>query len=101
MDLFRITEAHSEHLRHGRRKECGMRGLRGKRVLISGGSSGIGLAAAHRFRQEGASVFIAGLDPAEVAQAVAGLRASADAGGPAGNIGGLACDVSRESDVAR
>ena len=37
-----------------------MRGLRGKRVLISGGSSGIGLAAAHRFLQEGSNVFIAG-----------------------------------------
>jgi len=78
-----------------------MRGLRGKRVLISGGSSGIGLAAAHRFLQEGASVFIAGLDPAEVAQAVAGLRASADAGGPASDVGGLACDVSQEAGVAR
>src|SRR5215469_8441530 len=84
-----------------RRKGCGMRGLRGKRVLISGGSSGIGLAAAHRFLQEGASVFIAGLDPAEVAQAVAGLRASADAGGPASDVGGLACDVSQEADVAQ
>jgi NAD(P)-dependent dehydrogenase (short-subunit alcohol dehydrogenase family) len=30
-----------------------MRGLGGKRVLISGGSSGIGLAAAARFLEEG------------------------------------------------
>ena len=39
-----------------------MRGLQGKRVLISGGSSGIGLATAQRFLAEGSRVFLAGLD---------------------------------------
>src|SRR5215471_18840607 len=70
-----------------------MRGLRDKRVLISGGSSGIGLAAAQRFLDEGSRVFLAGLDRREVDSAVAGL-------GP-GEVSGLACDVSREGDVAR
>ncbi len=71
-----------------------MRGLSGRRVLISGGSSGIGLAAAERFLQEGSRVFIAGLDAAEVAGAVTRLR-------PQGEIAGLAGDVSAEADVTR
>jgi len=34
--------------------------LRGKVAVITGGTSGIGLAAAHRFVAEGAYVFITG-----------------------------------------
>jgi NAD(P)-dependent dehydrogenase (short-subunit alcohol dehydrogenase family) len=71
-----------------------MRGLRGKRVLISGGSSGIGLATAQRFLDEGSRVFLAGLDRREVDGALAGLR-------PSGEVHGLACDVSLEGGVAR
>ena len=71
-----------------------MRGLGGKRVLVSGGSSGIGLAAAARFLAEGSRVFLCGVDPAEVDAAVAGLA-------PQGEVAGLACDVSAEPDVAR
>jgi NAD(P)-dependent dehydrogenase (short-subunit alcohol dehydrogenase family) len=71
-----------------------MRGLAGKGVLVCGGSSGIGLAAAQRFLEEGSRVFIAGLEPGEVAAAVAGLREH-------GEAGGLACDVSQEAEVAR
>jgi NAD(P)-dependent dehydrogenase (short-subunit alcohol dehydrogenase family) len=70
-----------------------MRGLAGKRVLISGGSSGIGLATARRFLEEGCRVFIAGLDPGEVSGAVSGLR-------DLGDISGTACDVSQEAGVA-
>jgi len=70
-----------------------MRGLQGKRVLISGGSSGIGLATARRFLEEGSRVFLTGLDPREVAGALAGLR-------PGGEVSGLACDVSLEDDVS-
>jgi 3-oxoacyl-[acyl-carrier protein] reductase len=71
-----------------------MRGLRGKRVLVSGGSSGIGLATAQRFVEEGSRVFLTGLDEQEVDGALAGLR-------PGAAVSGLACDVSREGDVAR
>jgi NAD(P)-dependent dehydrogenase (short-subunit alcohol dehydrogenase family) len=71
-----------------------MRGLAGKGVLVCGGSSGIGLAAAQRFLEEGSRVFIAGLQPEEVAAAVAGLREH-------GEARGLACDVSQEAEVAR
>jgi NAD(P)-dependent dehydrogenase (short-subunit alcohol dehydrogenase family) len=71
-----------------------MRGLRDKRVLVSGGSSGIGLATAQRFLEEGSRIFLTGLDRREVDSAVAGLRRS-------GEVSGLACDVSLEGDVAR
>ena len=38
-------------------------GCRGKTVLISGGTSGIGLAAAQSFLQDGGRVFVMGRDP--------------------------------------
>src|SRR5437764_5229221 len=70
-----------------------MRGLQGKRVLVSGGSSGIGLATARRFLEEGSRVFLTGVDPGGVDGAVAGLA-------PGGEVSGLACDVSLDGDVA-
>lgn len=39
-----------------------MRGLSGRGVLVAGGSSGIGLAAAQRFLEEGCRVFVTGVD---------------------------------------
>src|SRR5215471_19808251 len=71
-----------------------MRGLQDKRVLISGGSSGIGLATAQRFLEEGSRVFLAGLDKREVDGALAGL-------GSSGEVSGLASDVRLEGEVAR
>jgi NAD(P)-dependent dehydrogenase (short-subunit alcohol dehydrogenase family) len=70
-----------------------MRGLTDRGVLISGGTSGIGLAAAERFLEEGARVFVAGLDLVEVEAAVAVLAQG-------GQALGLACDVSSETEVA-
>ena len=35
-----------------------MKGLAGKRVVVTGGSSGIGAATAQRFREEGAEVLV-------------------------------------------
>jgi NAD(P)-dependent dehydrogenase (short-subunit alcohol dehydrogenase family) len=71
-----------------------MRGLEGKGVLISGGSSGIGGAAARRFLEEGCRVVIGGLD-AEQVDAVVGDLASV------GEISGLACDVARTEEAER
>jgi 3-oxoacyl-[acyl-carrier protein] reductase len=50
-------------------------GLRGKVVLVTGSSRGIGLAEARLFAQEGARVAINGLDPARAEAAAASLRA--------------------------
>jgi NAD(P)-dependent dehydrogenase (short-subunit alcohol dehydrogenase family) len=69
-----------------------VRGLEGKGALITGGTSGIGLASARRFLEEGSRVFVCGFDKAEVATAIEQLRALGDADG-------LTCDVSREKDV--
>ncbi len=71
-----------------------MRGLRDKGVLISGGTSGIGLATARRFLDEGARVFIGGVDADELASALEALGGA----GPA--LEGTAGDVSREEDAA-
>ncbi|MFG1611425.1 SDR family NAD(P)-dependent oxidoreductase [Nonomuraea wenchangensis] len=71
-----------------------MRGLAGKRVLISGGSSGIGAATARRFLEEGSRVVLGGLDPAEVGATVAELA-------PLGEVSGIAGDISTEADVTR
>jgi 3-oxoacyl-[acyl-carrier protein] reductase len=71
-----------------------MRGLRGKRVVVSGGSSGIGAATALRFLEEGSRVFVAGLEPEQVDTAVASLRA-------VGHVSGIAVDVSTPQGVAR
>ncbi|MCG2583302.1 SDR family oxidoreductase [Massilia sp. TS11] len=50
-----------------------MHKLEGKVALITGGSSGIGLASARLFRAEGASIVLTGRDPQALAQAAAEL----------------------------
>ncbi|SDI34453.1 NAD(P)-dependent dehydrogenase, short-chain alcohol dehydrogenase family [Pseudomonas flavescens] len=52
-----------------------MQGFQGQRLLITGGTRGIGLAGAQRMQHEGAQVAVTGRDPA-------GLRAAAQALGP-------------------
>jgi NAD(P)-dependent dehydrogenase (short-subunit alcohol dehydrogenase family) len=71
-----------------------LRGLTHKGVLVSGGSSGIGMATVRRFLEEGSRVVFCGLDADEVSGAAAQLQ-------PLGSVVGVACDVSREDDVAR
>jgi 3-oxoacyl-[acyl-carrier protein] reductase len=69
-----------------------MRGLAGKGALIVGGTSGIGLATARRFLEEGSRVFVAGIEEAE-------LKETRQTLAELGAIDGLAGDVSVETDV--
>ncbi|GAA1666047.1 SDR family oxidoreductase [Fodinicola feengrottensis] len=64
-----------------------MMGLAGRGVLVSGGTSGIGLAAAQRFLEEGCRVYITGHEPDALAAALEKL-------GKRGEISGQVCDVS-------
>lgn len=65
--------------------------LEGKTALVTGGGSGIGLAIARRFVQEGAHVFITGRREALLAEAVAGIG---------GRIEAIAGDLTSTSDLA-
>jgi NAD(P)-dependent dehydrogenase (short-subunit alcohol dehydrogenase family) len=70
-----------------------MRGLIGKNVLVTGGTSGIGLATTRRFLDEGARVFVAGIDTEEVAGVLESLT-------ELGTVDGTAGDVSDERQAA-
>src|SRR5579883_1596459 len=67
--------------------------LENKRILITGGGTGLGKAAAHRFLELGATVYICGRRPEVLAATVAELRQAS--GGAAHS---LVCDV---RDAAR
>src|SRR5256712_6691096 len=73
-------------------KEKNMGKLEGKVTLITGGNSGIGLATAKRFVQEGAYVFITGRRDAELAAAVKEIGR---------NVTGVQGDVSDLGDLDR
>ena len=66
--------------------------LEGKTALVTGGSSGIGLATAKRFVGEGAYVFITGRREEELSVAVKDLG---------GNVTGVRGDVSNLADLDR
>src|SRR3989475_8284229 len=66
--------------------------LDGKIALITGGNSGIGLATAKRFVNEGAYVFITGRRDAELAAAVKEMGRS---------VTGVRGDVSNLADLDR
>jgi NAD(P)-dependent dehydrogenase (short-subunit alcohol dehydrogenase family) len=70
--------------------------LEGKNVIITGGSSGIGLAVARRFLAEGAHVAVIGRDRDKLDAAVADLRG---AGG--GRVVALTGDVAKAGEISR
>ena len=71
--------------------------LAGTAALITGGGSGIGLAAARHLLRDGATVTIAGRSQERLDAAAADLRADAPAGA---EVRTVACDVAVEDDVA-
>lgn len=70
--------------------------LVGRAALVTGGSSGIGLAAAHRLARDGASVYLVGRDPERLAGAMARVRDAT----PGAIVGGAAADVTDASAMA-
>src|SRR5690242_16897043 len=66
--------------------------LKGKTAVITGGTTGIGLATAKRFVEEGAYVFISGRRQAELDAAVEEIG---------DNVTGVRGDVSKADDLDR
>jgi glucose 1-dehydrogenase len=71
--------------------------IRGKRVLVTGATSGIGLEAARSLAQQGAKVVMVGRDPGKTAKCVEEVRRSA----AGAEVTSLLCDFSRQIDVRR
>lgn len=67
-----------------------------KRVLITGGSAGLGLVLARAFRDAGAKVAIVGRDEARLASAAEALGGSS-----AGDVLTVPADVTQDDDVRR
>jgi len=68
--------------------------LKQKRILITGGGTGIGRAMAERFLQLGAAVFICGRRPEVIDRTVNELRADSNA-----SVEGFTCDVRDHDSV--
>jgi NAD(P)-dependent dehydrogenase (short-subunit alcohol dehydrogenase family) len=64
----------------------------GKVVVVTGGTSGIGLASAQHFAEEGATVYISGRRQTELAEAVKSIG---------GDVTGVQADMSKLADIDR
>ena len=75
-----------------------LRGATGGRVvLVTGGSSGIGLAAATKFAEAGAITIICARDEIKLAEAVAEIRAAA---GPEARVHSFSADIANEESCS-
>ena len=71
-------------------------GLEGKVAIVTGGSAGIGLAAARTLAREGARVVIVARTASTLAEAAGSIRE--DTGG---EVVDVAADVSKDADIER
>lgn len=78
-----LSDAHTEQL-----------GLSGRRVIVTGGTTGIGRAIAVLLASEGAKVFVCGRTPEHLDDALARIR-------EVGEGDGINLDLARREDVAR
>ena len=69
-------------------------GVTGKVAIITGGSEGIGLAAATRLSQEGAKVVLVARTQSDL-----DARASALSAASGNEVAGIACDMRSEAEV--
>ena len=77
---WRLWDYWERHLDPDLAIDRSLRGtVAGKVVLVTGGSSGIGLAAAHRFAEAGATTIICGRDQAKLDEACEAARAKGHA----------------------
>ena len=72
--------------------------LQGKRIVVAGGSSGIGRAVAVRLVREGARVLVFGRNEATLNEGLAEIRGEIANGG---EVHGLVGDNASHADVAR
>ena len=71
-------------------------GLKGRRAIVTGGSSGIGYETARLFLEEGARVLITGRDPGKLDKARDELAKKTG-----GEIHAVAADMTKEADIKR
>ena len=71
--------------------------IRGKRVLVTGATSGIGLEAARSLARQGAKVVMVGRDAAKTARCLEEVHA----GAPGAEVSSLLCDFSQQAEVRR
>jgi 3-oxoacyl-[acyl-carrier protein] reductase len=71
-------------------------GIKGRRAIVTGGSSGIGFETARLFLEEGVRVLITGRDAAKLEKARADLAQRTG-----GDVHALVADMSQEADVAK
>lgn len=71
--------------------------LKDKVAIVTGGSTGIGLAIVEAYLKEGAKVIVASFDEEEINHAISELSNTYDSN----NILGVVCDVKKPEDVKR
>lgn len=73
--------------------------LSGRTVLVTGASSGIGLAASRELARMGAELVLVGRDPARLGAAEAEVKAAASAAATPGAVSALRCDFASLAEV--